>query len=98
LGDSGSLVTDGLQSLDEDGFTVVANSWRVNRADTTYAWVAFKASPDEVVVGSYVGDGTAERTLQVTDWRPALVFLIPGNAALLHWRTDAMPEGTSFVA
>ena len=98
LSDSGSLVTDGVVSLDEDGFTLTATSWRVNRKDTSYVWAAFRADPDELVVGTYVGDGREGRYVGALNWRPALLFIVAEIAEPLHWRTAAMPTGTSFQA
>ncbi|HLT29455.1 MAG TPA: hypothetical protein VK013_05405 [Myxococcaceae bacterium] len=98
LSESGALVTDGVVSLDEDGFTLTATSWRVNRKDTRYTWAAFRADPDELVVGTYLGDGQEDRHVAALDWRPGLLFIIAEAEVPLQWRTDAMPTGTSFQA
>ena len=97
LGDSGDVVTDGVRTLDSDGFTVVDSSYRVNRAETEYAWVAFKAVDGEVALGSYEGDGTADRRVEGLGLRPGLLLIIPEASHPMQWRTDAMPEGTSFA-
>jgi MYXO-CTERM domain-containing protein len=98
LSESGALVTDGVVSLDDDGFTVMETSWRVNRKDSSYAWAAFRADPDELVVGTYVGDGREGRHVRALSWRPGLLFIVAEASAPLHWRTSAMPTGTSFQA
>lgn len=98
LGESGALVTDGVVSLDEDGFTLTATSWRVNRKDTPYTWAAFRADPDDLVVGTYVGDGQEGRHGPALSWRPGLLLVIAEAEVPLQWRTAAMPTGTSFHA
>ena len=55
---NGDLKTDAIESLDPTGFTV-GTSDLVNQIDVTYQWVAWKAFPGEMVVGTYIGNGVA---------------------------------------
>ena len=48
-----------IQSLDSSGFTVGTTA-QVNGAGVTYFWVAWKAGPGEMTVGTYTGNGGGE--------------------------------------
>jgi hypothetical protein len=69
LGPADGLRTNQILSLDADGFTVGADP-AVNAVSNTYYWTAFKASPQEMVVGSYVGNGIDNTHLGVGFYRP----------------------------
>ena len=56
------IFADGIESLDADGFTVGTDG-RVNAGGETYHWTAFSAAAGEMVVGSYTGDGTDDRSV-----------------------------------
>ncbi len=45
------MLTNNIQSLDADGFTVGSDD-NVNKGGTTYYWMAFKANPGELHVGT----------------------------------------------
>ena len=53
------LVTDRIQSLDLDGFTIGTHA-AVNTSGGTYHWVALKAAAGQLQVGSYTGNGTSQ--------------------------------------
>ena len=48
---SSGMLTNNIQSLDADGFTVGSDA-NVNNSGTTYYWMAFKANPGELHVGT----------------------------------------------
>jgi hypothetical protein len=68
LGSSGGLSSGCVESLDEGGFTVGANS-SVNAWGSAYYWVAMKAGID-LAVGSYVGDGSDNRLITIPGFQP----------------------------
>lgn len=64
-GNSGAIITNGIKTLDLDGFTI-GNSSRVNSNNIVYAFVALKSFTDSgeaVQVDSYTGNGVNPRTL-----------------------------------
>ena len=72
ISNTGTLQADHVQSLDADGFTIGASS-RVNMAGATYYWVAMKAGT-YLSVGSYVGDGTDNRSIGGIAFQPVWVM------------------------
>ena len=54
------LTANLIQSLDIRGFTLGTDA-RVNGNGTEYYWIAFKANPGKMKVGSYVGNGVNGR-------------------------------------
>lgn len=71
LGNAGGLAPNHVQTLDADGFTV-GNSTNVNVSGNTYYWTAFKAG-DELKLGTYVGDGTDNRSITGVGFQPVWV-------------------------
>jgi hypothetical protein len=71
IGTLTALQPDHVQSLDADGFTI-GTSTRVNTNSNTYHWVAMKAGTD-LRVGSYVGDGTDDRSITGVGFQPVWV-------------------------
>jgi hypothetical protein len=67
-----ALQPDLVQSLDGDGFTIGADA-RVNRAGSTYYWVAMKAGSD-LAVGSYQGNGADNRSISGLGFQPVWVL------------------------
>ncbi len=53
-----AVISDAIQSLTSDGFTVGTNSG-VNTSGVTYHWIAYGAG-DNVDVGLYTGNGTSQ--------------------------------------
>nr|MDJ0928761.1 DUF4347 domain-containing protein [Gammaproteobacteria bacterium] len=56
------VFANGIESLDADGFTLGTDG-RVNAGGETYHWTAFSAAAGEMTVGSYMGDGTDNRSV-----------------------------------
>ncbi|MGD8412967.1 MAG: DNRLRE domain-containing protein, partial [Candidatus Latescibacterota bacterium] len=69
LGPGSALLTDGILTLDSDGFTVGSGDG-VNQTGFQYFWVAFSAAPGEMEVRSYLGDGTDDRDITGLGFRP----------------------------
>ncbi len=66
-----------IQSLNADGFTLGTNH-TVNRIDTRYYWMAFRAGAGTLKVGSYAGNGTSQ---SITDmgFLPEYVIVLPAH-------------------
>ena len=71
VGDTGGLQANHVQTLDADGF-MTGNSANVNGAGNTYYWAAFRAG-DELKLGTYVGDGTDNRSVTGVGFQPVWV-------------------------
>ncbi len=74
-------LVDRIQSLDASGFTV-GNNPEVNALGTTYYWVAFKAAPGEMKVGSYVGNDSDDRDITGVGFQPECVLVLAADS---HW-------------
>ncbi len=93
-----ALAGDLVQSLTATGFTVGADV-AVNESGSTYHWVAFKAAPGELVVGSYTGDNAANRTMSVGFQPDFVVVMPPGGgdpAGMPVWTSSTFPADDSF--
>jgi hypothetical protein len=89
---SGSRVT----SLDGTGFTV-GNSATVNSNGTLYYFVAFKAAPGTMTVGTYTGNGLAGgQSITGVGFSPELVFIMGDNANEAVHRASAWNETHNF--
>jgi hypothetical protein len=74
LGDAGALSPNCIQSLDADGFTIGSNA-AVNAWGNAYYWVAMKSGND-LSVGSYVGDGSDDRSITGVGLEPVWVITL----------------------
>jgi signal peptidase I len=75
LGTGAVLVPNGIQSFDTDGF-VVGTDTKVNGGSSrTYHWVALQRGTD-FAVGSYLGDGTDDRSITGVGLQPAWVLTL----------------------
>jgi hypothetical protein len=64
-----------IESLNADGFTVGSDQL-VNEWGTNIYWAAFRAVPERMAVGTYVGDGTADRTIGGAGFAADLAIVI----------------------
>ena len=82
-------VSDAIQSLDLDGFTVGTNP-SVNTADATYHWIAFQDNnaPD-IAVGNYTGNGVDNRIITGLGFQPDLVTIKRNTATGAGFRTSS---------
>ena len=83
------LLANCIQSLDAAGFTVGSAS-HVNTLGITYYWIAFKAVPGELKVGTYSGTNVDNRSITGVGFRPAYVIVLGENAADPVQRSSAM--------
>ena len=81
-----------ITSLDDKAFSL-GESAAVNAEGVTYYYIAFADSP-EIKIGSYTGDATDGRTIDV-GFRPALVFLKWDGLRSAVWRSSTHPPGIS---
>ncbi len=89
-----ALLGDVIQSLDTDGFTVGTDN-DVNKKNTSYYWVAFKAEAGELYAGAYTGDGTDDRSITDPGFQPAYVIVLADSASDPLQRSSAMAGDAS---
>jgi hypothetical protein len=89
-----ALQADRIQSLDGDGFTV-GTSVRVNNSGKTMHWIAMKAG-DELVVGSYTGNGIDNRSITGVGFQPVFVATF-GDANDSTFRPSTVSGDASYV-
>ncbi|MBI5699938.1 Ig-like domain-containing protein [Candidatus Saganbacteria bacterium] len=90
---------DRIQALQADGFQVGANA-EVNSTGATYYYVAFKTS-ESMSVESYTGDGTDNRSISKTAFKPDFVFVkqsAAASAAVLRSNQNYGDESQIFTA
>ncbi|NIM20224.1 MAG: DUF11 domain-containing protein [Candidatus Latescibacteria bacterium] len=75
LGAGTGLVGNRIQSLDPDGFTI-GSDFQVNEPGIDFYWIAFKAAPNELAVGSYLGDGSDDRSIPTVGFQPDYVIVM----------------------
>ena len=88
-----ALVSNRIESLDADGFTVGSDN-DVNRNNRTYYWVAMKAGLD-MVLGSYVGDGADGRAITGLALQPMRVLTM-GDGSDTYFRPGTIAGDESF--
>jgi hypothetical protein len=79
-----SLITNVIQSLDGDGFTI-GTAGNVNTSAAIYHWIAFGAG-DNIDVGAYTGNGTSQSVANV-GFQPELVMSFSNNASNVSYRS-----------
>lgn len=75
LSGSQSLRPNRIEGFLPDGFTVGSDSL-VNAPNITYHWIAFFAVPEEMTVGTYLGDDTEYRAIAGLGFRPDYVMVL----------------------
>jgi hypothetical protein len=93
-GSTAAALTDGVKSLDGDGVTLGTNA-DVNASGTTYYYLAIKAEPGLVYVGSYTGAGASDKAVTGVGFQPCAVWVkcISGTV-----RTGAYGTATATAA
>jgi len=96
---SGADLTNGIVSLDADGFTVGNGATVHNAANENampFQWVAFGAGgATDIKTGSYTGNNLV-RNITGCGFDPNLVIIGPVQTSFeLTWRTDGFPAGES---
>ncbi len=84
-----ALLANQIVSLDVDGFSL-GTDIDVNQNGITYYWVAFKAAPGYMKVGTYAGSAGAQNVTGV-GFSPAYVIVMSPNAAAPMQRSTLMP-------
>ena len=83
-----ALLTNRIQSLDLDGFTIGTNG-AINTSGVTYRWIAFKAAAGQLVTGSYTGNGTSQ-SITGMGFSPEFVVMLGSNANNAIHRSSTM--------
>ncbi|MDH3197154.1 MAG: DNRLRE domain-containing protein, partial [Candidatus Krumholzibacteria bacterium] len=96
LGNATAVYSGRILSLDADGFTV-GTAAEVNWSSVRYDWVALRAAPGELVVGSYPGDGADDRPIGGLGFLPGYVLVFNENAFRAVQRFAAQPSDQSFT-
>jgi len=93
-----ALFANGITSLDPTGFSL-GTHFQVNLAGQSYYWIAFKAAPGELKVGTYTGNNTDNRSIPGVGFQPEYVITLPaagGGAGLPVSRSSTMTGDTSY--
>lgn len=82
-------VTNGtyIKTLDDGGFTIGSANF-VNLAGATYNWFAFKEGAG-FELGTYTGDGAADRSITGLSFEPDLVWTKRNNTSAAVWTTSS---------
>jgi hypothetical protein len=90
---SGSWAMDRVTGFLGDGFSVGLAD---NALGTTYSWVAWRSVPGVNAAGTYVGDGSDNRSISGVGFRPGLTFVFSQAVALSVHRFASMPPDSTF--
>lgn len=89
VGATGSF-TGGITSIDADGFTV-GTSTMTNESGKTIYWTAYKKDGyNDFDFGAYVGNGSGPRTIAVSGFDPAMVFVKQNGSGRGRWKTTSV--------
>ncbi len=92
-GNATANVSENQLSLDSDGFTVQVNP-DVNSLNVRYTYIAFSgndcSSNGIMCIGSYLGDGSTDKSINNVGFQPDLVWVKRSGAAAGNFRTSAM--------
>lgn len=90
-----ALPTTGLEDNLIESFTatgfVIGTDGRVNSAVRNYAWIAFKAHPDEMRTGSYVGNEQNGHVISGVGFQPSFLIIMPDS------NNSAVAKGTAMA-
>jgi hypothetical protein len=90
-----ALTANLIQSLNPGNF-VIGNDPRVNSLLVEYYWVAFKAVPGKLKVGTYTGNGAANRAITGAGFSPEMVFVFSASTgAGVAATQDALAAGAN---
>ncbi len=89
--------TQGITSLDSDGFTVGLSSI-VNTNGITYEWQAFgnaynpytNTGASDFAIGAYIGNGVDNRNIVKLPWQPDFIATKRNTTSPLVWRSSVM--------
>jgi len=88
------LVTQRIESLDADGFTI-GNQAAVNSSGYTYHWLAIRDDgAGDFATGSFAGDGTDDRSITGLGFTPDMVWAQNENM-MAAWTTSDAEAGYS---
>jgi type II secretory pathway pseudopilin PulG len=89
------LLSNRIQSLDANGFTIGSDT-DVNRNGSAFYWVAFQAAPGELFVGSYIGNGADNRPITGVGFQPDYVIVMSESNDQAYQRSSSMVGDASF--
>ena len=90
-----ALANDRIQSLLANGFQVGRNN-TVNESGVTYQWFAAATDVDTLSVGSYTGNGAANRSITGLGHSPEAVMLLGAGAQMPVMRMQPMSSSFRF--
>ena len=93
-----ALLTNRIKSFTPQGFTL-GTSADVNSLGNPYYWIAFKAAPGELKVGTYIGNNTDNTSITGVGFQPEYVITLPAAGAapgLPVSRSSTMVGDTSY--
>ncbi len=93
---TGENVTNAIQSLDPNGFTV-GTTPQVNAVPGLYQWVAWKTAPTEMVEGTYTGNGQSSQSITGLGFNPDIVFVLSAGADPPVHRVRPGPASNAFT-
>ncbi len=91
--DNGTGVTDGVSSLDADGFTLGGRPF-VNASGRHFHYVAWRSAPGSIATGNYVGDGDPNRQVSGLALTPSYVMTHRLNSVVMQ-RFASLPTGVA---
>ena len=94
IGHTGSLSSSYIRGFTADGFTIGDNKV-VNQSGVTYHWTAMQGDAENLVTGSYLGNGVDNRNINDLGITPTLVMVFPAENHDGSFRLSTMTSGWS---
>lgn len=91
--DATASSTQGIRTLDADGFTV-GNDATVNTDGVKYYWQAWKAGAGRLATGTYNGDDSDDRDITAPGFKPKIVHIARLSAVGIMTRSDSIDSDT----
>jgi len=87
----GGFITNAIESIDSDGFSV-GNNAGVNSSGISYNFIAVTGDDNIIETGTYTGNGVDNRDIVLQNgFTPGLVWIKQNNASAWNvWRSNAM--------
>ncbi|MFB3882869.1 MAG: hypothetical protein ACE149_16515 [Armatimonadota bacterium] len=97
LGNNVANVSNRIESLDGDGFTI-GDATEVNANGGAYHWWAFRNDgQSDLAVGSYVGNGSDNRSITGVGFQPDVVAAKGDRASYGYWRPSSLAGDLSLA-
>ena len=93
---SAAIFSNAIQAFGVNGFQV-GTHYTANKDGVAYYWSAFRDDGyGDMDVGSYIGDGTDNRNLDIVGFRPTILWIKSAGGDKAVWRVEEIVDDQEF--